>query len=119
MSIIVALARMKARSRLRTVIVLALVATAVLCGLFRTTMAQVQTACGTRQMMLDGIAKAFGETPVAFGTSEQGQNAITFLLNVVTGTWTLLVTTTDGMTCVIHTGSDWGDHPITIFGPRA
>jgi len=119
MSLIVTLARMKGRSRLRTAIVVVLVAAAVLCGLFRQTMAQTQTICGTKQLMLDSIAKAFGETPVAFGTSEQGRNAIMFLLNVVTGTWTMLVTTTDGQTCVIHTGSDWGDAPVTIFGPRA
>jgi len=57
--------------------------------------------CAGRQGILDHLARAFGEQPVARGDADSGVVEITA---GPLGSWTLLVTRPTGETCVIESG---------------
>lgn len=55
---------------------------------------------------LDYFAEHFRETPIAFGVADTG-GYIQILSSPDGGTFTILVTTPGGLTCVLSTGRDW------------
>lgn len=75
--------------------------------------AQQQTLCGLRDEMGKMLDQRFGETPQAGGIV--GDRIVELLVSQ-TGSWTLLITSTDGRACVVTGGEDWTDQPITTPG---
>ena len=70
--------------------------------------------CAPRAQALAFIAR-FGEHPQTYGLS--GGALIEWHANPTTGTWTLLMTLADGMSCIWGAGRDWrgpGDGPGTL-----
>ena len=62
--------------------------------------------CALRPDVLAALATKYGEARRGIGIA--GQNAVMELfVNPATGTWTILVTTPDGKTCLIASGSDF------------
>lgn len=58
--------------------------------------------CAPRADAVDGLEKRFGEAQTYVGI---GQNSVLEILaNPATGTWSALVTTPDGMSCMIMSG---------------
>lgn len=66
--------------------------------------------CGPRGDMLKAAAAKYSETTKFFGIS--GISLIEILTSN-TGSWTVLATRPDGLTCVIAAGEDWNEMPIS------
>ncbi len=70
--------------------------------------AQAQMACGTRDSVVATLSEKYGE--VRRGGGLAGPTAIFEIwASDVTGTWTILKTTADGLTCVMAVGENWQD----------
>ncbi len=70
--------------------------------------AQAQMACGTRDSIVAKLGEKYGE--VRRGGGLAGSTAIYEIwASDVTGSWTILKTTPNGLTCVMAVGDDWHD----------
>jgi hypothetical protein len=69
------------------------------------TSAAAQILCGTRDNVLKQLAAEYQEAPVGFGLASNG--AVVELLTSTSGSWTLLVTTPRGPTCLMGMGEAW------------
>ena len=71
-----------------------------------TTAAQAQMQCHQHKEVLGKFADTYKEAPVAGGLTQDGR-----LLQVLSsgddGTWTIVLSKPDGMTCVIMAGEAW------------
>ncbi len=75
---------------------------------FLTTAAQAQMACGTRDSVVETLGEKYGETRRGAGLA--GPAAIFEIwASEATGTWTILMTTPNGLTCVMAVGDGWHD----------
>ncbi len=66
-------------------------------------------ACGARDGLLSQLARKYGEVPVAIGvTGGVAGGALVELLTDKDGlTWTLILTTPQGLSCLIASGEGW------------
>ncbi len=81
-------------------------------------MAQVQ--CGQRDKIVELLAVKYKEAPIATGVSSNG--SLIELLSTHDGdTWTLIVTSPDGNSCLIDSGQGWRakPHELDIAEPQA
>lgn len=67
--------------------------------------AAAQTLCGSRETVMKQLASEYQEAPIGIGLASNG--AVVELLTSSNGTWTLLVTTPRGPTCLMGTGEAW------------
>ncbi len=68
-------------------------------------LAQEASKCVKRSDLLDHLATNFKEAPVAMGLTTGGK-----VLEVVVsadGSWTIIVTTTSGISCGVASGKGW------------
>ncbi len=72
--------------------------------------AQQAALCGLREDMGKMLDQRFGERPQAAGVV--GDRIVELLVSQ-TGSWTILITSTDGRACVVTGGEDWTDQPVT------
>ncbi len=65
--------------------------------------------CGARDGLLSQLAQKYGEVPVAIGvTGGAAGGALIELLTAKDGlTWTLILTTPKGLSCLIASGEGW------------
>jgi hypothetical protein len=71
---------------------------------------RAQIACGERESVVAKLGENFGE--VRRGGGVAGASAVFELwASDKTGSWTILMTDTDGMSCVVATGEGWQDEP--------
>lgn len=71
-----------------------------------TAMAQ-QKVCGEREKFVDHLAgSTYKESPAAIGLVSNGQ-VLEVLTNIKKGNWTIIVTRTDGYSCVVASGESW------------
>ncbi len=72
--------------------------------------AQAQMACGTRDSVVAKLGDKYGE--VRRGGGLAGPTAIIEIwASEATGTWTILKTTPNGLTCIMAVGDGWHDDP--------
>lgn len=71
--------------------------------------AQAQTHCEVRASLIEKLHKGFGEYPVAIGLASTG-NLLEVLISA-DGTWTILITSPNGLACVAATGEHWQTLP--------
>ncbi len=70
--------------------------------------AQAQMACGTRDSVVAKLGENYGE--VRRGGGLAGPTAIFEIwASEATGTWTILKTTSNGLTCILAVGDGWQD----------
>ncbi len=70
--------------------------------------AHAQMACGTRDSVVAKLGEKYGE--VRRGGGLAGPTAIFEIwASEATGTWTILKTTPNGLTCVMAVGDGWQD----------
>ncbi len=75
--------------------------------------AQAQTVCEKRADMVRDLEKIYRE--VRRGAGMAGAQAIVELYtNEATGSWTILQTTPNGVTCLVATGDNWHDEPAEL-----
>ena len=71
--------------------------------------ARTQAVCDARERIAGTLADDYSERPVARGLANTG--AVVELFASPGGTWTLVVTTPGGLTCVVAAGSRWQTLP--------
>ncbi len=67
---------------------------------------QLQLQCGVRAEVLEFLSQKFQEAPVAGGITTTG-SLIEILTDPDGGTWTIIVTSPQGLSCVVSAGEDW------------
>jgi hypothetical protein len=65
--------------------------------------------CELRRTVLQYLSAEYSEKPVAMGVAENG-GLIEVLTSHQGDTFTIIVTTPDGKTCMVAAGADW--HPL-------
>lgn len=65
-----------------------------------------QTACSERESMSVELEKTFDETLTAFGLTPDGK-VVEVHVSPESGSWTMLISFPDGMSCVSAFGSGW------------
>jgi len=65
----------------------------------------MQQQCGKRDDVVRMLRQRFGESPVAHGLSDSGAVAEVFTSS--SGTWTIVATAPNGMTCMVGSGLSW------------
>ena len=79
--------------------------------------AHAQRSCGDRKSMVEQLSRTYGEARKGAGLV--GQTAFFEVwASDVTGTWTILKTSPNGMTCLIASGKNWHDDQ-PVFTPAA
>jgi hypothetical protein len=73
---------------------------------------QQQTFCGDRATMVGKLAEEFRENPMAVGMVDQ--SAVLEIFVSDEGTWTILATGTDGVSCVLSAGEGWESKSLVI-----
>lgn len=68
--------------------------------------AQPRGACLPHEDAVAKLKQAYGEEKVGLGLGPGG-NTVFELFVAETGTWTMLVTRTDGLSCIAASGTDW------------
>ena len=72
--------------------------------------ATAQQMCGERDQIVAALQAQFGETASDTALQETG-NVVEVYRNRESGTWTILVTLPNGMTCLVAAGSAWEHLP--------
>lgn len=83
----------------------------------RAEMAQMQMPCGARSDVITGLQGKFSETPVAIGLSNNG-GVVEVLASPDGGTWTIIVTDPQGISCLMATGEYWEAARKTLLGQK-
>jgi hypothetical protein len=82
--------------------------------------AMAQVPCGQRDKIVEWFAVKYKEAPIATGVSSNGR--LIEVLSTHDGeTWTLIVTSPDGNSCMIASGQGWRakPHELDIAEPQA
>lgn len=69
-------------------------------------LAQTQPQCNERDNVLSLLAKKYQETPIAAGVTNTG-GLVEVLTDGKGGSWTIIVTTPQGMSCLVAAGEGW------------
>ncbi|MEM1073552.1 MAG: hypothetical protein AAF665_11185 [Pseudomonadota bacterium] len=68
--------------------------------------AQNSNNCGPRQAVIDRLAQGYGETRQSVGLGANN-SVVEVFASDETGTWTITVTTPNGMTCLVASGQSY------------
>lgn len=71
--------------------------------------------CGDRAKLIEGLKKRYKEVPVALGISQRNTEAIEIFASEA-GTWTVVMTMSSGVACVMAAGHSWQDLPKQLAG---
>jgi hypothetical protein len=82
--------------------------------------AVAQVSCGQRDKIVEWLAVEYKEAPIATGVSSKG-SLIEVLSTHDGDTWTVIVTSPDGDSCVTASGQGWRakPHELDIAEPQA
>ncbi len=89
-------------------------------GLLVSSVAMAQVPCDQRDNIVKWLAVKYKEAPIASGVSSQG--SLIEVLSTHDGeTWTVIVTSPNGNSCLIASGQGWRakPHEIDIAEPQA
>ena len=79
--------------------------------------AMAQMACDKRTEVTDHLKRKYEEAPIALGVANNG-GLVELLTTKEGGTWTLIITLPNGMTCLLAAGEDWENIPLAQFGEK-
>ncbi len=68
--------------------------------------ASAATNCETRKKIVEQLAQKYQETSVAIGLGNDGK-LVEVLSNSNGGTWTIIVTSPKGVSCLVAAGEAW------------
>lgn len=72
--------------------------------------------CGPRDQVIERLTGHFGETRRAMALDPRG--ILEIFASEETGSWTVTITTPEGLTCLIAAGEHWTDAPgAPVTGP--
>ena len=72
----------------------------------------VPVQCAKHQQMVGLLSQKYSENPVAMGTVNSDRYMQLFVSR--NGTWTILVTKTDGQACIVAAGNNWEKLPSLV-----
>ncbi len=81
-------------------------AAALLSAILLPAVAVAQSPCATRAAVLDHLARDYDESPVAVGLTAGG-GMIELLTDASGASWTLIVTSPQGRSCLVTAGEAW------------
>lgn len=73
---------------------------------FMVASAAAQSACGPRDRVLDWLTATYREAPIAAGVTGAG-DLVEVYASADGATWTILVTSPGGRSCLVGAGEDW------------
>lgn len=73
------------------------------------------TTCGERKEVASYLRQTFDEVPVSYGLQRDGR-MVQIFASERSGTWTIVATTPDGVSCIMAAGEAW---QILPTGPLA
>ena len=74
-------------------------------------------ACAYRQEVHETLSRQYQERPVALGLTDDGR--LIEVLVSAAGSWTILLTAANGITCVVAAGEAWEPLPGNQSTPQA
>ena len=76
--------------------------------------------CGNRELVVERLTSKYGESRQSIGMAPQGR-VVEVYASLETGTWTITVTTPNGVTCLVASGQSYEDFdaPIAPAGIRS
>ncbi len=81
------------------------------------TSVEASAVCAPRETVIEQLSSKFGE--IKIGSGLQGQKAIYEVwTSEMTGSWTILLTQPNGVTCIMATGEIWLE-AVEKLGPGA
>jgi hypothetical protein len=80
--------------------------------------AEESMACGKRDEMLGHLAGKYKEEPVAMGLATNG-SLVEVLASTAGGSFTIVYTTPEGLTCMMAAGSNWESFPQQLADTKA
>jgi len=82
--------------------------------------AQAAPQCNERKNVLDLLANKYAESQVAFGVTTNG--GLVEVLKSSPGakddTWTIIITSPEGVSCLVAAGEGWKDMEQIVQGPQ-
>jgi len=82
------------------------------------TPASAQPQCDQRENVLQLLSKKYKESPVAVGVTNNG-GLVEVLSTDQGATWSIIVTTPNGMSCLVAAGEGWRDVEQASLDPEA
>ena len=74
--------------------------------------------CGERTKLTKFLNGKYKENPRAVGVSSTGK-AVLEVYTSLEGSWTVLLTTAKGMTCIMGAGHSWEDKDMAQYLPKS
>jgi len=74
--------------------------------------------CGERAKMTKFLMKRYKETPRAMGVASSGKSVMEIYTSDK-GSWTVLMTTAKGVTCIMGAGHSWEDRDKLAYLPKS
>lgn len=98
---------------------LAAIALAAAAFLPTTTLAQGQN-CSNREQVVERLSEKYGESRQSIGMAPKGR-VVEVYASLETGTWTITVTSPNGVTCLVASGQSFEnlDEPVEPAGIRS
>ena len=78
--------------------------------------AQMRTGCLPHETAVSKLEQGYGEQRVGLGIGPSG-GAVYELYVADTGTWTILVTRPNGLSCIAASGESWMTSPLLAGNP--
>ena len=76
--------------------------------------AQAQTMCGERRAVVENLDQTYSEAPVSIGLASNG--AVIEVLASPSGSFTIILTQPNGLSCVMAAGENWENLPKRLPG---
>jgi hypothetical protein len=76
--------------------------------------AQAQAMCGERGVVVANLEKTYSEAPVSIGLASNG--SVIEVLASPSGTFTIILTQPNGLSCVMAAGENWENLPKRLAG---
>ena len=77
-----------------------------------------RSICAERSDLVDRLSRTYQEKRHGLGITSAGQGTLEFFASPK-GSWTIIVTTTEGETCILATGHSWHVTPPALGKPKA
>ena len=80
------------------------------------TATQAQTACASRELVIEKLAAGYGEA-FAGGGLQGNSHVFEVWFSTEKGTWTILMTRADGTSCIMASGTNWHEGDPSLKQP--
>ncbi len=98
-----------------TIVVLAALLMAVTTN-FSAANAQNMSICLPHSDAVSKLKTTYEEQKIGLGLGQRGSSVVELFVSD-TGTWTILVTRTNGMSCIAASGDNWSNSPLLAGDP--